>query len=283
MDFLWDNFGLLEVLLSLELITLLTAAIFYQVAKIIARTDRQDPLLRFYRVFWLRFFSSVASMKEMDLQAAEYYARQSGVTFAGDVDPNQLANLDAAELVDIDEIGVQRNQPGAGSNEQGAPTAKAIGRRGPEGDDRLSIVRGGETESREARFLREQKESPRQPIQDDEPIRIDTSESRPPAGRKDKLSSSSSGEYKAATSIVQIRVVPASLRDEIIGIAQGEVVIKITTPPEDGKANAIVIDLLAKQLGVRPYQISLLGGHYKLRKTVQVAGIDQATANARLQ
>jgi len=104
MQFISQNFGLIEWLLCIELVTMLAAGIFYQVAKLIARTDRHDPLVKFYRVFWQAFVSSVTPIKQLELMQAEQAARMSGMAMAGDVGRDDLAGMDAPELFGADDI-----------------------------------------------------------------------------------------------------------------------------------------------------------------------------------
>lgn len=56
-----------------------------------------------------------------------------------------------------------------------------------------------------------------------------------------------------------IRVTPGA-RTEGIEIIDGRVLVKVRTKPEDGKATAAVVDLLAAALGVPASRIALLRG-----------------------
>jgi uncharacterized protein YggU (UPF0235/DUF167 family) len=102
-DFIWENFGPLEWLLSIELIVLAAAWFFYQVAKFIAKQDRHDPLVRFYRTFWVAFRMPVTPFKELELANAEEAARSAGMRLAGDIDDRQLKSMDAVDLHSVAE------------------------------------------------------------------------------------------------------------------------------------------------------------------------------------
>jgi uncharacterized protein YggU (UPF0235/DUF167 family) len=54
--------------------------------------------------------------------------------------------------------------------------------------------------------------------------------------------------------------------------------LRVAAPPEDGRANKAVIELLAHTLGVPPRTISVVSGHGARDKLVELAGItsDQA-------
>lgn len=100
-DFIADNFGLLELLLFLELVVLATAAAFYQIAKLASGRSRHDPMVRFYHVFWRGFFADVTPVGVLRAQQAETLARRAGLITVGDLDPEQLARMDAPDLNEI--------------------------------------------------------------------------------------------------------------------------------------------------------------------------------------
>lgn len=56
-----------------------------------------------------------------------------------------------------------------------------------------------------------------------------------------------------------LRVTPGA-RVETIELAEGKLLVKVRAKPEDGKANAAVLDLLAQALGVATSRIELLRG-----------------------
>ena len=66
-----------------------------------------------------------------------------------------------------------------------------------------------------------------------------------------------------------VRVTPRAGRNEVIKISEGEYKVKVTTPPEKGKANKSVIDLLADYFRVPKSFISIVGG-----KTTRIKIID---------
>ncbi|HEY0007822.1 MAG TPA: DUF167 domain-containing protein [Tepidisphaeraceae bacterium] len=254
-DFIWRHFSLMEWLLTIEIIVLLTAAFFYQVAKQIARTDRHDPLVRFYRVFWRAFFTSVTPLRQLELQEAEVMARSAGL--AG-VDGANMGDMDAPDLFGDDDMSEGNPPP--------QQLARPLGRTGPE-DDKL-LRKAAETESREAQFIRHAKE---------------TKSAAPAAPQTAREKIEAGDAHRAATSTFDALLVPFSDSDELVGYKAGEVVVNVVCAPEDGSANGVIINLVAERIGVRPYQIVLLRGHYKVRKTLQIAGLDQPTLEAKLR
>lgn len=79
--------------------------------------------------------------------------------------------------------------------------------------------------------------------------------------------------------IIKITVVPGSSKNEVIGL-YGEPVrlkVKVTAPPEDGKANSEVIVLFAKVLGISKNKIEIIKGKTGKQKDLSV---DLAKQNA---
>jgi uncharacterized protein YggU (UPF0235/DUF167 family) len=87
---------------------------------------------------------------------------------------------------------------------------------------------------------------------------------------------------KPRAAVLSIKVIPFAQTDELISMRSDGVTIQVTCGPEEGQANKAVIDLVAQGLSVKPYQITLLKGHYKPFKTVSIAGIDQHELDTKL-
>ena len=81
---------------------------------------------------------------------------------------------------------------------------------------------------------------------------------------------------------VSIKVVPGASRDRVAGRLGDALKVQVSAPPEGGKANKAVTELLAGVLGVRANQVRVVKGHTQSRKVVQVDGLGQADVDARL-
>jgi uncharacterized protein YggU (UPF0235/DUF167 family) len=57
----------------------------------------------------------------------------------------------------------------------------------------------------------------------------------------------------------------------------------VTAPPERGRANDEVLELLAAALDVRPRQLRLVAGASSRDKIVELDGIDASEAERRLE
>ncbi len=75
---------------------------------------------------------------------------------------------------------------------------------------------------------------------------------------------------------IAIHVTPKSNRDEIAGWRGGELSVRVTAPPEGGKANAAVCRVVGKSLGVPKSAVKVLRGDASRHKQIEVAGITDA-------
>jgi len=69
------------------------------------------------------------------------------------------------------------------------------------------------------------------------------------------------------------KIVPGSSRTCVCGLLDGMLKIKISAPPEKGKANQRLLEFLAKQLGVKKSAISIISGQTNPIKQVQALGV----------
>jgi uncharacterized protein (TIGR00251 family) len=68
---------------------------------------------------------------------------------------------------------------------------------------------------------------------------------------------------------LNIKLQPNASRNEIIGKESEYIRIRIQSPPVDGKANKALINFLAKELGVKKTQITIISGQTSRLKRVQ--------------
>jgi uncharacterized protein (TIGR00251 family) len=81
---------------------------------------------------------------------------------------------------------------------------------------------------------------------------------------------------------IAVRLQPRARRDEVVGEREGRVVVRVTAPPVDGKANDALCRLIAKAAGVAPSRVAVIKGHTAREKVVRVDGVDQATLRGAL-
>ncbi len=70
----------------------------------------------------------------------------------------------------------------------------------------------------------------------------------------------------------RVRVQPGASKNEITGVQEDALKVRISAPPVQGKANKVLIQFLAKHLGVKRSQVEILSGHTSRIKTIHVVG-----------
>jgi uncharacterized protein len=81
---------------------------------------------------------------------------------------------------------------------------------------------------------------------------------------------------------IAVRVQPRSSKNEIAGERDGVLIVRVTAPPVEGKANDAVRRLLAKRLGVAPGRVSVVRGATGRDKIVEIDGVDAAAVRRAL-
>jgi uncharacterized protein (TIGR00251 family) len=80
----------------------------------------------------------------------------------------------------------------------------------------------------------------------------------------------------AATTRLKLRVSPGARRPGIAGRHGDAWKVRVSEPPEDGRANEAVLRLLAEALDVPRARIELVSGHGSRDKIVMLDGLEQA-------
>ena len=73
-----------------------------------------------------------------------------------------------------------------------------------------------------------------------------------------------------------LRVAPGASRAQVVGRHGAAWKVRVTAPPEDGKANEAVVRLLAKTLHVPERDVEIVSGHGGRDKIVSLAGLSAA-------
>ena len=86
----------------------------------------------------------------------------------------------------------------------------------------------------------------------------------------------------ASTTRVRLRVAPGAARPGIVGRHGDGWKLRVAAPPEHGKANDAVLDLLAETLDVPRSSVTLVSGGGSRNKIVELAGIEPDEIERRL-
>jgi uncharacterized protein (TIGR00251 family) len=84
------------------------------------------------------------------------------------------------------------------------------------------------------------------------------------------------------TLTVAVAVQPGAKKSAVAGLHGDRLKIKVAAPPVDGAANEALVEFLAKTLGVRAAQVSLIQGAAGRQKVLRIVGLDPAVAVSRL-
>jgi uncharacterized protein (TIGR00251 family) len=71
---------------------------------------------------------------------------------------------------------------------------------------------------------------------------------------------------------IDVRVQPRASRDEVVGERAGRLLVRVTAPPVDDRANIAVCRLIAKREGVRRSAVSVVSGARSRDKVIEISG-----------
>jgi len=78
---------------------------------------------------------------------------------------------------------------------------------------------------------------------------------------------------KTSTGVTfRVRVQPGAAKNEIMGVQEDVLKVRISAPPVKGKANRALVDFLAEKLGVKKSEVEIISGHTSKIKKIKVVG-----------
>jgi uncharacterized protein (TIGR00251 family) len=81
--------------------------------------------------------------------------------------------------------------------------------------------------------------------------------------------------------ILSVRVIPRAGRSGLAGTRDGALLVRLTAPPVEGAANAELIEVLSRALGVPKRAVSIESGERGRLKRVRVDGVTGDYVNAK--
>ncbi len=78
-----------------------------------------------------------------------------------------------------------------------------------------------------------------------------------------------------STITIEVQVQPKSSRDEITAYQSGRIKIRITAPPEGGKANERVREIIAGEFGISKSRVEIMSGQKSRLKIIKILGLSQ--------
>ena len=88
---------------------------------------------------------------------------------------------------------------------------------------------------------------------------------------------------KNCETVIQVRVLPRSSMNRVIGGENGVIKVKLAAPPVDGKANKALKEFLAKRLGVSRRNVEIISGERSRLKSIRIHGLSQEDVRGRLE
>lgn len=81
---------------------------------------------------------------------------------------------------------------------------------------------------------------------------------------------------------INIKVIPGSSQDIVVGQLADSLKVKVSVPPEGGKANKSLVKIIAKWLEISPDKVVIKSGHLSQKKIVEIHSINTQQFEAKL-
>jgi uncharacterized protein len=82
--------------------------------------------------------------------------------------------------------------------------------------------------------------------------------------------------------VLRVRVQPRASREELAGEREGALLVRLTTPPVEGRANRALARLMAETFDVPASSVTVVRGARGRDKLIHVAGVSAAVVRAKL-
>ena len=82
---------------------------------------------------------------------------------------------------------------------------------------------------------------------------------------------------------IKVRVQPKSSRNQVDGFQDGTLRVRVTAAPTEGQANAAVIAILAKTLGVSKSLLEIIRGYSSRDKVVSVDTLTEQEVQRKIE
>jgi len=82
---------------------------------------------------------------------------------------------------------------------------------------------------------------------------------------------------------IKVRVQPKSSRNQVGGFQDGTLRVRVTAAPTEGQANAAVIAILAKTLGVSKSRLEIIRGYSSRDKVVSVDTLTEQEVQRKIE
>lgn len=81
---------------------------------------------------------------------------------------------------------------------------------------------------------------------------------------------------------LEAKVTPRASLNTIDGVRDGRLIVKVTAPPVDSAANAAVVEVVSKALGLAKRDVAIVAGDQSRSKSLALSGITAEEVRRRL-
>ena len=82
--------------------------------------------------------------------------------------------------------------------------------------------------------------------------------------------------------VLAVRAQPGARKNAVLGEQAGALKVSVTAPPEDGRANAAIMELLREWLGLKRSQVELRTGPTNRNKAFLIRGLTVEELRAKI-
>jgi uncharacterized protein (TIGR00251 family) len=82
---------------------------------------------------------------------------------------------------------------------------------------------------------------------------------------------------------IEVRVKPRARESRVLGLREGTLEVAVAAAPVDGEANAELVRVLARHLGLPRSAVSIVSGASGRSKLIALAGLDETTLQQKLK
>ena len=81
---------------------------------------------------------------------------------------------------------------------------------------------------------------------------------------------------------LRIRVIPNARKTEFAGYREDEIVLRLSAPAVEGKANKAAVEFVSRFFGVARSAVLLIGGERSRHKILQIVGLERDDLERKL-
>jgi hypothetical protein len=82
--------------------------------------------------------------------------------------------------------------------------------------------------------------------------------------------------------LIAVRVIPRAGRSGVAGMRDDALLVRLNAPPVEGAANAELVEVIAKTLGIPRRSVTIVSGERSRQKRVRVVGVSEREVTAKL-